>query len=97
MSWTSKWRRPMARHAASAHDGERLIAKVIERFAAGDALAEGGGASGEFVVGEGGQAAFEVSDAVDHALVALDFLVVRIAEDVEQFAEHVMNGLPCSF
>ena len=79
------------------HDGERLIAEVIERFAAGDALAEGGGSGGELVVGEGGQAAFEVSDDIDHALVALDFLVVRVAEDVEQFAEHVMDGLPCSF
>ena len=90
MICTSKWRRPIAR---LPHDGERLGEERVERFAAGYPFAEVARACGEGFVVERGEAALEVCNVALNPLVALELLLVRIAEDVEQFAQHVMNGL----
>ena len=77
------------------HDRERFGKEVVEAFAAGDPLSELGGTGGERAVCERGHAVLQPSYSLHHAPIALDLLIVRVAEDVEQFADHRMNGLRC--
>ena len=74
-----------------AHDRERLRQEVVQSGAPSDALPKLGGLRCELAVGERSRRAFEGVDALDHPLVAVELLLVGVAEYFEYLAEHARS------
>ena len=80
LSWTSKWRWPSVRLAASRTVGEGFDQQVVERFALGQAFAEFDGLGAQLLVGELDELRLEGIDLRHRLVEAFDDAIIGCAE-----------------
>ena len=81
LSWTSKWRWPSVRLAASRTVAKASVRRSSRRLALGQALAEFGGLGAQLLVGELGELRFERVDLRHRLVEAFDDAVVGRPEE----------------
>ena len=89
LSWTSKWRWPSVRLAASRTVGEGLDQQVVQGLALGQPLAELGCLGAQRLVGELGELRLERVDLRHRLVEAFDDPVIGCPEQASgERAEH---------